>query len=170
MVLAASGLGLKFPILCVSCTWTGERCTAVRSLSQNIPRMLVLVETDTRDARWYYPSDCTTLWSTLYSVPESLLVSLCVYALFPPPPICPKLFAVAAGQPAVVCRTTGPKMAEQFKRGDTGINTAEGQISGPRAARLAKQRQQDQQEYESKRQKIQVRGDQMNLRVGRPKQ
>lgn len=49
-------------------------------------------------------------------------------------------------------------MAEQFKRGDTGINTAEGQISGPRAARLAKQRQQDQQEYESKRQKIQVRG------------
>lgn len=48
-------------------------------------------------------------------------------------------------------------MATDFKRGDTGINTAEGQISGPRAARLAKQRQQDQKEYESKRQKIQVR-------------
>ncbi|CAM9419028.1 unnamed protein product [Ascophyllum nodosum] len=46
-------------------------------------------------------------------------------------------------------------MATDFKRGDTGINTAEGQISGPRAARLAKQRQQDQKEYESKRQKIQ---------------
>lgn len=50
-------------------------------------------------------------------------------------------------------------MANDFRRGDTGINTAEGQISGPRAARLAKQRQQDQQEYESKRQKIQVRDD-----------
>ena len=48
-------------------------------------------------------------------------------------------------------------MATAFKRGDTGINTAEGQISGPRAARLAKQRQEDQKEYESKRQKIQVR-------------
>lgn len=48
-------------------------------------------------------------------------------------------------------------MATPFNRGDTGINTAEGQISGPRAARLAKQRQQDQQDYESKRQKIQVR-------------
>lgn len=46
-------------------------------------------------------------------------------------------------------------MADQFKRGDTGINTAEGQISGPRAARLGKQRLLDQQEYESKRQKIQ---------------
>lgn len=48
-------------------------------------------------------------------------------------------------------------MATPFNRGDTGINTAEGQISGPRAARLAKQRQQDQQDYENKRQKIQVR-------------
>lgn len=47
-------------------------------------------------------------------------------------------------------------MATDFKRGDTGINTAEGQISGPRAARLAKQRQEDQKDYESKRQKIQV--------------
>ena len=47
-------------------------------------------------------------------------------------------------------------MATDFKRGDTGINTAEGQISGPRAARLAKQRQADQQDYESKKQKIQV--------------
>eukprot|EP00904_Undaria_pinnatifida_P008123 jgi/Undpi1/4440/HiC_scaffold_17.g07794.m1 len=46
-------------------------------------------------------------------------------------------------------------MATDFRRGDTGINTAEGQISGPRAARLAKQRQEDQKEYESKRQKIQ---------------
>lgn len=49
-------------------------------------------------------------------------------------------------------------MATDFKRGDTGINTAEGQISGPRAARLAKQRQEDQKEYENKRQKIQVGG------------
>lgn len=47
-------------------------------------------------------------------------------------------------------------MATDFKRGDTGINTAEGQISGPRAARLAKQRQDDQKDYESKKQKIQV--------------
>lgn len=47
-------------------------------------------------------------------------------------------------------------MATDFKRGDTGINTAEGQISGPRAARLAKQRQEDQKDYESKKQKIQV--------------
>ncbi|CAM9136111.1 unnamed protein product [Ectocarpus sp. 12 AP-2014] len=46
-------------------------------------------------------------------------------------------------------------MATDFKRGDTGINTAEGQISGPRAARLAKQRLEDQKDYESKRQKIQ---------------
>ncbi|CAM9537487.1 unnamed protein product, partial [Hapterophycus canaliculatus] len=46
-------------------------------------------------------------------------------------------------------------MATDFKRGDTGINTAEGQISGPRAARLAKQRQEDQKDYESKKQKIQ---------------
>ncbi|CAM9858526.1 unnamed protein product [Pylaiella littoralis] len=46
-------------------------------------------------------------------------------------------------------------MATDFKRGDTGINTAEGQISGPRAARLAKQRLEDQRDYENKRQKIQ---------------
>lgn len=50
-------------------------------------------------------------------------------------------------------------MATDFKRGDTGINTAEGQISGPRAARLAKQRQEDQKDYENKKQKIQVRQD-----------
>lgn len=47
-------------------------------------------------------------------------------------------------------------MATDFKRGDTGINTAEGQISGPRAARLAKQRLEDQRDYENKRQKIQA--------------
>lgn len=47
-------------------------------------------------------------------------------------------------------------MATDFKRCDTGTNTAEEQISGPRAACPAKQQQEDQKDCESKKQKIQV--------------
>lgn len=42
-----------------------------------------------------------------------------------------------------------------FKRGDTGIHTVEGNIAGAKAARYAKKREKDQQEYEAKKRKIQ---------------
>jgi hypothetical protein len=43
----------------------------------------------------------------------------------------------------------------EFGRGDTGIHTVEGTISGRRAAKLAQKREQDQQEFEAKKRKIQ---------------
>jgi protein FAM50 len=41
-----------------------------------------------------------------------------------------------------------------FHRPDTGINTIEGNVAGPRAAQLAKKRQQEQSEFEAKKLKI----------------
>jgi protein FAM50 len=45
-------------------------------------------------------------------------------------------------------------MASAFKRPDTGIHTVEGNVAGARAARLTKQRDKDQKEFEEKKRKI----------------
>lgn len=43
----------------------------------------------------------------------------------------------------------------EFGRADTGIHTVEGTLAGPRAAKLAQKREQDQQAFEAKKRKIQ---------------
>ena len=50
------------------------------------------------------------------------------------------------------------KVDLDLKRTDTGIHTVEGNVAGSRAARLTKRREEEQQEYEAKKRKIQEEG------------